>query len=1341
MGTRTPDLRFSDILDNDLKESLKDMIREHFKRKIVNATIYNSVTDAPYPQALYYVNEDIGSTEEIPGVPLQEDPPTGRGTAPRRPTFPLGASIFVDDKWDLVSNNSYLSQTTIEGNCEKAAENFARIVLEIAKDCLFNAAAGASAVSMIAKFMTNNNLLDVATRAVENIPGRRANQYGGIPAQNQDFAHFVPPIADDAAARAHGQQTYQEQQVTPAARQAAVWQPVMTAPSPAHARPIGDWMTEHSQSDYSQNYAVEDSDATVTNPHGYDLYAAQTPEEEERGEAPTVIGRGVAPLFLENEAQLLNFGMMAMKSLRTRLHLMYGWPARYRHLGPFERLFNYPTTEGTPQTGWGSRLYTLRECLELPITDPNTLYPIYQVNGFRGWRAEGAPAADVLGTRSDWFVMDGTCPRPNMLAFEGQPIDVQPVPVHHRAIPAGFGHQIPYAYKIDAYATNFLRYPSLAITDFVEGAGGIPAPHCWKDRMMPFFSDMHIAYGGQDWTVQPPADSSTPLVAGNGVLDEILEWNRVNRTNPPFQMQDRPNLRQDAPNPHPVVRLNTQYWGIKSTNVPPTPFWNGRIFDTTRSQARRRIGPEVQYDFHAMKLIFGQFLPLDTYFIQELCLTIYTRMLTKAVQTTTWSIVQNMWLNNDRVTALIDHLRALANGNAGGGAPAREVFGSLIQLTTQRYPGVDPRILYSRIIHNFVPDSTVFTPLFNAGQMLNPIIARMREIRDSFTRLVRAGVVWVTREGGLYFRNLRWNQERIDEEQARINQIIDLTVQRAEQERLDNTLTSNEWLAQNVIETLANYWWAALSGYDRASDQSFEDGRPFQNPGPRNQDEVRRRRLLVDRGLMARRALARANECIPSTDQATMGFWVNPETKELCGTLRSYVLGVCYNHQSETACTNDGCSWLDGKCSGIAPYPCEKHDGDHAACISNSRRPGTSQYMCCYDGESKMCTPTEDAKKNWMQWDSRYTQDQTLPEYGENGMCRSVTPGSDETNVNRCVEELQNKNCVAGDVFGCAECYAENRVELENNYGCSSNIATPYCAGLDLNLTCESSLVSCPLGQTRISDLNQRLDYGRSGFGYGCCVESCQDYQCPAGSVLRVNAMDIPIEGKDNGDSTCCTSTCEDLEFEACVNKEGCRFINDTRECKSECPVTAEDLGGGGVQFHDDEIQGYFPAAGNDCNNMDADFAWDEDDRANCNRAIEKHSGTMYHCRYEGGGYDSCERGDEVAGDLDLVYMYKGSDPLPPGYRYACNSSESDISFTLPKGVSSENSVDKCSDITGDDIDTRCNFVWEGSTGERCHKTNNTFLADECVKVSDLDDLEANDANKYYMCTYEPRSC
>ena len=339
-------------------------------------------------------------------------------------------------------------------------------------------------------------------------------------------------------------------------------------------------------------------------------------------------------------------------------------------------------------------------------------------------------------------------------------------------------------------------------------------------------------------------------------------------------------------------------------------------------------------------------------------------------------------------------------------------------------------------------------------------------------------------------------------------------------------------------------------------------------------------------------------------------------------------------------------------------------------------------------------------------------------------------PSSDETNVNRCVDELQNKNCVAapaGNVFECADCYAENRVELEKNYGCSNNIAIPYCAGLDPKRTCSS--VSCPQGQTRVSDPNQRLDYETSGVAYGCCVESCQDYECPAGSFLRVNAWNIPIED-NNGDSTCCTtSTCEDLHSGACVVKEGCRFINDTRECKSECPVTAEDLGGGGVQFKDDEIQGYFPAAGNDCNNMKIGYVWDEHDRANCNRAIEKHSGTMYHCRYEGGGYDSCERGDIVRdGELDLVYMYKT--PSSPGERWRCND---------PNVYS----VDKCSDITGDDVEARCNWSWEGGTGERCHKINNVFFDDECVKYSDsdLDDLEDEYANKRYACTYEPRSC
>ena len=118
----------------------------------------------------------------------------------------------------------------------------------------------------------------------------------------------------------------------------------------------------------------------------------------------------------------------------------------------------------------------------------------------------------------------------------------------------------------------------------------------------------------------------------------------------------------------------------------------------------------------------------------------------------------------------------------------------------------------------------------------------------------------------------------------------------------------------------------------------------------------------------------------------------------------------------------------------------------------------------------------------------------------------------------------------------------------------------------------------------------------------------------------------------------------------------------------------------------------------------------------------------MYHCRYEGGAWDSCERGDEVAGDLDLVYMYKT--PSSPGERWRCND---------PNVYS----VDKCSDITGDDVEARCNWSWEGGTGERCYKINNLLSDDECVKYSDsdLDDLEDEYANKRYLCTYEPRAC
>jgi hypothetical protein len=347
----------------------------------------------------------------------------------------------------------------------------------------------------------------------------------------------------------------------------------------------------------------------------------------------------------------------------------------------------------------------------------------------------------------------------------------------------------------------------------------------------------------------------------------------------------------------------------------------------------------------------------------------------------------------------------------------------------------------------------------------------------------------------------------------------------------------------------------------------------------------------------------------------------------------------------------------------------------------------------------------------------------------ENGMC---TSGSD-LNESTCVNQLSQVctpstgiNTEGGIELlqACAQCYGENQDDLVKNYGCSSDIASAWCSGVNPN--CSS--VRCPNGWTNVSDPNQVVDWDSKKFGYGCCVQSCSSFECPAGtnSKLDPSPNTVPIENRDTAVSTCCSSNCENIGYSDCISTPGCRYVNN--QCKSECPVTKTD----GAKFHDDDIQGYFRAPQNKCSKVDTDIMFDADDRANCARFIEiGDDGKMYHCKFDDGWFsESCKRDVEVSNEMDLVFIKK--DSAAPGHRFLCNSN-----YKYGDG----GAVDSCTGITDGSV---CNSSWDRATGERCeYKDSDDDDVFSCRKKREAvdGDLEDNYARDYYLCTYEPRSC
>ena len=345
----------------------------------------------------------------------------------------------------------------------------------------------------------------------------------------------------------------------------------------------------------------------------------------------------------------------------------------------------------------------------------------------------------------------------------------------------------------------------------------------------------------------------------------------------------------------------------------------------------------------------------------------------------------------------------------------------------------------------------------------------------------------------------------------------------------------------------------------------------------------------------------------------------------------------------------------------------------------------------------------------------------------DNDVC---TAGS-ELNEATCVAQL-SQICTpghTGDIDAlseCATCYNENQDDLVQNYGCSKDIAVPWCAGVNPN--CSS--VSCPNGWTNVSDPNQVVDWDSKKFGHGCCVQSCRSFDCPAGTNPKYDPYPstIPIENRDTAVSTCCSSNCENIGYSDCISTPGCRYVFADNQCRSECPVTKTD----GAKFYDDDIQGYFRAPQNKCSNVDTDIMFDADDRANCDRFIEiGDDGKMYHCKHDDGYiYDSCDRDVEVSNEMDLVFIKK--DSVSPGFRRPCNTV-----YKYEDG----GAVDSCTGVTDRSV---CNSSWDRATGERCeYKDEDDENVFSCRKKREAGDgdLEDNYARDYYLCTYEPRSC
>ena len=341
------------------------------------------------------------------------------------------------------------------------------------------------------------------------------------------------------------------------------------------------------------------------------------------------------------------------------------------------------------------------------------------------------------------------------------------------------------------------------------------------------------------------------------------------------------------------------------------------------------------------KFLFGQFAPLNKKVIAEICLVIYMALLRDAVINTTWRATTRMIMDN----ALVDSLQDALNTAIQAG---EEVWADLSQ--------VNPRIIANSLEGLSEARTSAALALNDVSRggsallefiypqsfkdLIQPIYDKISYARDAFVAGMRTGLFSLTDSGTVVISDIanRNAAQREEGETAGGGIITPASLQHRE--------------SVNRLAHMMGVWWESLFPLRY---------RPRQEDGVRRLEEED-----VEEAILFRRYLKRAETCEISNDRDTLGLWVNKDTGELCGDLEddAYDIDFCWLNTNETDCFGNGCYWEDGKCGGVVPYNCARHNGDYQACVEQSKRP-QGDYECCYNMFDDECVPTAEAKPKW----------------------------------------------------------------------------------------------------------------------------------------------------------------------------------------------------------------------------------------------------------------------------------------------------------------------------------------------------------------------------------------
>lgn len=280
-------------------------------------------------------------------------------------------------------------------------------------------------------------------------------------------------------------------------------------------------------------------------------------------------------------------------------------------------------------------------------------------------------------------------------------------------------------------------------------------------------------------------------------------------------------------------------------------------------------------------------------------------------------------------------------------------------------------------------------------------------------------------------------------------------------------------------------------------------------------------------------------------------------------------------------------------------------------------------------------------------------------------------------------------------------------VQNEDDPDCSPGCCLDFSAGLT-NCTEISDKATCNADATcgwaePCGNINERTAYNLG--------VPCTRITDKAGCITQYDRCEW------NGTSCIVKSSvdCKTLQTDQdCEDANRCHIDGDTGRCAYTYsrPPQAD-----GAKMNDDMIYGYIPAPEGKCSKMDDDYFANGDDTANCNMAVGKDEhGKFHYCKMDG----TCQRGDDVGGDMELTYAYPIEDKHWP-----CDSR--DIAYMLNDGTKVVPGVNQCKDIIIPIGATETDPAWD-----RCYGSFNRNTGVQCSPVKD-DDYEGG-AHAQWWC-------